>query len=190
MVVALLAACQTPVPTSAPVVQPISAPAAMVETVSPVTAPAAKNPIAPQTPTQAGSDVASWETSHPFGLASLVARRLLRELGAPERRQINVATARALADERGDLHRWQTDQPKHKGVVRLVRRTVVGDGRVCAQLHHEHQFGRRAIRGSVRICRRRGDSAAPWQVDDVRWIRLGNELAGIAASPRIVPTPA
>jgi len=66
--------------------------------------------------------VASWETSHPFRLASLVARRLQRELGAPERRQINVATARALADERGDLHRWQTtDAPKHNGIVRLVR---------------------------------------------------------------------
>jgi hypothetical protein len=163
----------------------------MVETVPPVTVLAAKNPIAPQTPTLAGPDVASWETSHPFRLAALVARRLQRELGAPERRQINVATARALADERGDLHRWQTtDAPKHNDIVRLVRRTVAGDGRVCARLHHEHQFGQRAIRGSVRICRRRGDSTAPWQVDDVRWIRLGNELAGIAASPRIVSTPA
>ena len=186
---ALLAACQSPASPTASLVQPTSTHSEMVDAEPRNPPPPTSAPLIPDAPTTANPEVASWETSHPFSLASLVERRLRRALRAGERRQINIATARALSDERGDLHKWRSGEREYTGTVRLVRRAVTEDGRVCARLHHEHQFDRRAVRGSIRICRKRGDSTAPWQVDAVRWIRLGNDFAEVVDGSRIA-TPA
>ena len=183
--VALLAACAAPQPAATSLLQSSSLASVPLQTAPSTTPPTTATTIAPQPPTIAGPTVASWETSHPFSLAPLVARRLRQPLIAADRRQIDIATAHALVDEGGDLHRWQAEEPARKGIVRLVRRSVAEDGRICARLHHEHQFGRRTVRGSILICRQRGDSTAPWQLDEVRWIRLGNELARAADVPRV-----
>ena len=188
--VAILAACQAPDPalTSATSASADGTPVAS----SDATRSTSKIPSASpnkQTPVPFRSEVASWETSYPFSLAMLVEQRLRSLLAVADRRRIDVAAAHALADERGTLHRWRTDARDHHGIVRLIRRSAPANGRVCARLHHEHQLGRRTLRGSVRICRKRGDSAAPWRIDDVRWIRLGNDLAGVTNVDLSADTP-
>lgn len=179
---AALAACQAPPPSSPP-------PAADVTpaTPRPAVASAAAAPTSPAAP---GARVAAWETSYPFSLATVVERRLRRPLAAGDRRRIDVIAAYALAGERGALHRWSDTDQARRGIVRLVRRIVAGDGRVCARLHHEHRLGRRAIFGSVRICRKRGDAAAPWSVDEVRWMRIDNDVARGGGAGRTRPVPA
>ena len=169
---AALAACQAPPPSS-------PAPPPAVDA-APSTQPAAAAAAAPD------AAVAAWETSYPFSLATVVERRLRRPLAAGDRRRIDVIAAHALAGERGALHRWSDADQARRGIVRLVRRIVAGDGRVCARLHHEHRLGRRAIFGSVRICRKRGDAAAPWSVDEVRWMRIDND---VARAGEVSPTP-
>ena len=179
---AALAACQAPPPSSPP---PSAAVAPAAEL--PAATSAAATPASPAAPAAA---VPAWETSYPFSLATVVERRLRRPLAAGDRRRIDVVAAYALAGERGALHRWSDADQARRGIVRLVRRIVARDGRVCARLHHEHRLGRQAIFGSVRICRKRGDAAAPWSVDEVRWMRIDNEVArgGGAGRTRTIPT--
>lgn len=179
---AALAACQAPPPSSPP-------PAADVTpaTPRPAVASAAAAPTSPAAP---GARVAAWETSYPFSLATVVERRLGRPLAAGDRRRIDVIAAHALAGERGALHRWSDADQARRGIVRLVRRIVAGDGRVCARLHHEHRLGGQTIFGSVRICRKRGDAAAPWSVDEVRWMRIDNDVARGGGAGRTRPVPA
>ena len=180
-VVMMIAACQAP-PSAVLDGRAVASSPGTVDQV-PQSAPGASGPTK-----KAPSEVALWETSHPFSLAALIDRRLKGALVDAARRPIDVAAAHALAGERGTLHRWRTGQRGQRGVIRLVRRTAPEDGRVCARLHHEHRFGRRALRGSVRICRQRGESTAPWEIDDVRWIRVGNDLAG-AVNPVLTVPP-
>ena len=167
-----LTACQAPPPSPVSSSPPVAHTASQGQPPSHTAAAPAPSPTA-----RREIHIAAWETSHPFSLAALVEWRLRQPLVASNRRRIDVAAAHALADERGALYRWSGAERSRRGSVRLVRRVVSQDGRVCARLHHEHQMGRRAILGSVRICRKRGDAAAPWSVDDVRWIRVGNDLA-------------
>ena len=184
---AALAACQAPPPSA-----PASPPAvdAAPSTRPPATASAAAAPASPAAPAAPDAAVAAWETSYPFSLATVVERRLRRPLAAGDRRRIDVIAAHALAGERGALHRWSDADQARRGIVRLVRRIVAGDGRVCARLHHEHRLGRRAIFGSVRICRERGDAAAPWSVDEIRWMRIDNDVARAGEVGPTRPGPA
>ena len=188
---AVLAACQAP-PPSAPAPSPPAVDAApatrLPATGSAAAAPAAS--AAPAAPDDAVAAVAAWETSYPFSLATVVERRLRRPLTAGDRRRIDVIAAHALAGERGALHRWSDADRARRGIVRLVRRIVADDGRVCARLHHEHWLGGRAIFGSVRICRERGDAAAPWSVDEVRWMRIDNDVARGGEAGRTRPVRA
>ena len=167
-VAAALAACQAPPPSSTP-------PSAAVGPAPEL--PAAASAATPASPAAPAAVVAAWETNYPFSLATVVEQRLRRPLAAGDRRRIDVIAAHALAGERGALHRWSDADQTRRGIVRLVRRIVAGDGRVCARLDHEHRLGRQAIFGSVRICRKRGDAAAPWSVDEVRWMRIDNDVA-------------
>ena len=125
----------------------------------------------------------------PIELAKLVEDRLRTALIAGDTRLMDDAANRALrADRAGDRQEWDNPRTGHRGEIILASRDAMGDGRVCAILHHTHVFASQTIRGSLTLCRRAGE---PWEYENMRWLRTGGDLVrllpGGAPAARAIP---
>lgn len=113
----------------------------------------------------------------PMALAKLVETRLQTALNAEDQQLIDAAANRALnTADAGDAVEWDNPATGHHGEIILASRDAVGDGRICAILHHTHVFKDKTIRGSLTVCRRDGE---PWMLDDARWLRTGDDLVQV-----------